>query len=149
VVESDPVFLRRIAQNLVSNAIKYTQRGGVTVGARRRGGMCWLCVYDTGIGIPAVYRNRIFDEFQRLTHDAATPGMGLGLSIVRRACAKLGHPISLNSEAMRGTVFRVGLALVGEGAIRPSVPATWRFRSCVVGWRLWSRTIPTCGADTR
>lgn len=116
VVESDPVFLRRIAQNLVSNAIKYTQRGGVTVGARRRGGMCWLCVYDTGIGIPAVDRNRIFDEFQRLTHDAATPGMGLGLSIVRRACAKLGHPISLNSEAMRGTVFRVGLALVGEGA---------------------------------
>ncbi|QBX35976.1 hybrid sensor histidine kinase/response regulator [Paracoccus liaowanqingii] len=113
VVDSDPIFLRRIAQNLVSNAIKYTQRGGVAVGARKRGGMCWLSVYDTGIGIPAVDRNRIFDEFQRLTHDQATPGMGLGLSIVRRACAKLDHPISLSSEAMRGTVFRVGLPLVG------------------------------------
>ncbi|WP_242679597.1 ATP-binding response regulator, partial [Paracoccus nototheniae] len=113
VVDSDPIFLRRIAQNLVSNAIKYTQRGGVAVGARPRAGMCWLSVYDTGIGIPAVDRNRIFDEFQRLTHDSATPGMGLGLSIVRRACAKLGHPISMSSEAMRGTVFRVGLPPVG------------------------------------
>nr|WP_111299041.1 hybrid sensor histidine kinase/response regulator [Paracoccus saliphilus] len=122
VVESDPVFLRRIAQNLVSNAIKYTQRGGVAVGARRRGGMCWLCVYDTGVGIPAVDRNRIFDEFQRLTHDNGTPGMGLGLSIVRRACAKLGHPISLNSEAMRGTVFRVGLTLVETGTQQPTRP---------------------------
>ncbi|WP_265501498.1 ATP-binding response regulator [Paracoccus beibuensis] len=115
VVESDPIFLRRIAQNLVSNAIKYTQRGGVVVGARRRGGMCWLCVYDSGMGIPAVDRNRIFDEFQRLAHDSGTPGMGLGLSIVRRACAKLGHPLSLHSEAMRGTVFRVGLPLIDGG----------------------------------
>ncbi|MBM3603380.1 MAG: hybrid sensor histidine kinase/response regulator [Alphaproteobacteria bacterium] len=134
VVESDPVFLRRIAQNLVSNAIKYTQRGGVSVGARRRGGMCWLCVYDTGMGIPAVDRNRIFDEFQRLTHDAGTPGMGLGLSIVRRACAKLGHPLSLNSEAMRGTVFRVGLPLVEDGVpqpARPRDPATLTLRGRV------------------
>ncbi|MFC3167274.1 ATP-binding response regulator [Paracoccus fontiphilus] len=123
VVESDPVFLRRIAQNLVSNAIKYTHRGGVVVGARRRGSLCWLCVYDTGVGIPAVDRNRIFDEFQRLSHDAATPGMGLGLSIVRRACAKLDHPIRLDSEAMRGTVFRVGLPLVGlETEGRPERP---------------------------
>ena len=115
VVESDPVFLRRIAQNLVSNAIKYTNRGGVVVGARRRGPLAWLCVYDTGVGIPAVDRNRIFDEFQRLGNDARTPGMGLGLSIVRRACAKLDHPIRLDSEAMRGTVFRVGLPLVQQG----------------------------------
>ncbi|WP_241232715.1 hybrid sensor histidine kinase/response regulator [Paracoccus haematequi] len=112
VVESDPVFLRRIAQNLVSNAIKYTNRGGVVVGARKRGPLAWLCVYDTGVGIPAVDRNRIFDEFQRLGNDNRTPGMGLGLSIVRRACAKLDHPIRLDSEAMRGTVFRVGLPLV-------------------------------------
>lgn len=123
VVESDPVFLRRIAQNLVSNAIKYTNRGGVLVGARIRGDMCWLNVYDTGVGIPAVDRNRIFDEFQRLSNDNATPGMGLGLSIVKRACAKLGHPISLNSEAMRGAVFRVGLPLVAAAGIsRDTVP---------------------------
>ncbi|WP_245999283.1 ATP-binding response regulator [Paracoccus methylarcula] len=112
VVESDPVFLRRIAQNLVSNAIKYTNRGGVVVGVRRRGATGWLSVYDSGVGIPAVDRNRIFDEFQRLGNDNGTPGMGLGLSIVRRACNKLGHPISLSSEAMRGTLFRVGLPLI-------------------------------------
>lgn len=124
VVESDPVFLRRIAQNLASNAIKYTNRGGVVVGARRRGDLCWLCVYDTGVGIPAVDRNRIFDEFQRLGTDARTPGMGLGLSIVRRACAKLDHPIRLDSEAMRGTVFRVGLPLVQQGGLAgPDHPA--------------------------
>lgn len=134
VVESDPVFLRRIAQNLVSNAIKYTHRGGVVVGVRHEGDMCWLCVHDSGVGIPAVDRNRIFDEFQRLAHDGNTPGMGLGLSIVRRACAKLGHPISLRSEAMRGTVFRVGLPRIGAaagGAARPPadpVPAALRGR---------------------
>lgn len=123
VVESDPVFLRRIAQNLVSNAIKYTYQGGVVVGARQRGGMCWLSVYDTGVGIPAVDRNRIFDEFQRLGSDARSPGMGLGLSIVRRACTKLGHPISLTSEAMRGTLFRVGLPLVeADCPRRPDPP---------------------------
>ena len=115
LVESDPVFLRRIAQNLVSNAIKYTQRGGVLVGIRRRGPVGWLHVLDTGLGIPAVDRNRIFDEFQRLGNGGAAPGMGLGLSIVRRACNKLGHPIRLDSEAMRGTLFRVGLPLVGPG----------------------------------
>lgn len=112
IVESDPVFLRRIAQNLVSNAIKYTNRGGVVVGVRRRGETGWLCVFDSGVGIPAVDRNRIFDEFQRLGNDSGTPGMGLGLSIVRRACNKLGHRISLSSEAMRGTLFRIGLPLV-------------------------------------
>lgn len=122
VVESDPIFLRRIAQNLVSNAIKYTNSGGVVVGVRRRGAVGWLCVFDSGMGIPAVDRNRIFDEFQRLGNDAGTPGMGLGLSIVRRACAKLGHPISLSSEAMRGTMFRVGLPLIDSDHPRRSPP---------------------------
>ncbi|MDB6179255.1 hybrid sensor histidine kinase/response regulator [Paracoccus sp. Z330] len=123
IVESDPVFLRRIAQNLISNAIKYTNRGGVVIGVRRQKKTIWLCVYDTGAGIAAVDRNRIFEEFQRLGHDAATPGMGLGLSIVRRACNKLGHPISLDSEAMRGTVFKVGLP-PGDTADTPSPPQT-------------------------
>ncbi len=109
VIDSDPVFLRRIAQNLISNAIKYTARGGVLVGMRPRGPLSWLEVWDTGPGIPAIDRNRIFGEFQRLNQDSGAAGMGLGLSIVRRACAKLGHPLKLDSEPMRGTVFRVGL----------------------------------------
>ncbi|AGT10418.1 ATP-binding response regulator [Paracoccus aminophilus] len=112
VVDSDPIFLRRIAQNLVSNAIKYTETGKVLVGARRRGDRVWLEVHDTGIGIPVGDRNRIFDEFQRVGREGVAPGMGLGLSIVRRACAKLGHPIAVESEPGHGTVFRVSLPLV-------------------------------------
>ncbi|WP_134724846.1 ATP-binding response regulator [Paracoccus luteus] len=109
MVDSDPVFLRRIAQNLVSNAIKYTDAGGVLVGVRRRAGRIWVEVRDTGIGIAAADRGRIFDEFQRVGREGGAGGMGLGLSIVRRACAKLGHPITIDSQPGRGTVFRVGL----------------------------------------
>jgi signal transduction histidine kinase/CheY-like chemotaxis protein len=116
-VNSDPVFLRRIAQNLVSNAIKYTEHGGVLVGARRRGGQAWLEVHDTGIGIPAEDRDQIFAEFHRLEQDRrGEPGMGLGLSIVKRACTKLDHPIALDSEPGRGSVFRIGLKIVTRNA---------------------------------
>lgn len=122
VVDSDPTFLRRIAQNLVSNAIKYTESGRVLVGARRQGARAWLEIHDTGIGIPVADRNRIFDEFQRLESDGrGEPGMGLGLSIVKRACAKLDHPISLESEPGRGTVFRVGLRIV-DSLVLPLLP---------------------------
>ncbi len=112
-VDSDPIFLRRIAQNLLSNAIKYTEKGGVLVGVRRRGDRAWLEVRDTGIGIRAADRDHVFDEFHRLERDGrGEPGMGLGLSIVKRACAKLDHPILLESEPGRGTVFRIGLRVV-------------------------------------
>lgn len=114
-VDSDPTFLRRIAQNLISNAIKYTETGQVLVGVRRRGARVWLEIHDTGIGIPADDRGRIFDEFQRVGREAMVPGMGLGLSIVRRACAKLDHPIAVESEPGRGTVFRVSLPVIEPG----------------------------------
>jgi len=117
VVDSDPTFLRRITQNLVSNAIKYTRTGGVLIGARPRGDRIWLEVRDSGPGIAAEDRSRIFDEFQRVSSETAEPGMGLGLAIVRRACAKLGHPIQLESRMGEGTIFRVGLPrLDAEGA---------------------------------
>lgn len=108
MVDSDPVLLRRIAQNLIANAVKYTQRGGVVVSARWRQDRFWLTVSDTGPGIPLRDQDRIFDEFQRLDHDG-TPGMGLGLSIVRLACTRLDHPIRMWSRPGRGTRFRIGL----------------------------------------
>ncbi len=113
VVDSDPTFLRRIAQNLVSNALKYTEAGGVVVGVRRRGKRVWLEVHDSGPGISEADRPRIFDEFQRAVREGGPQGMGLGLSIVRRACTKLGHPLEVLSTPGRGTVFRVGLPPVG------------------------------------
>lgn len=117
VVDSDPVFLRRIIQNLVSNAIKYTETGRVLVGVRRAGHHLWLEVHDTGIGIPSSDRSRIFDEFQRVGAESAIPGMGLGLSIVRRACSKLGHPIAVESQPGRGTVFRISLPRIAPGRV--------------------------------
>lgn len=124
MVDSDPTFLRRIAQNLISNALKYTDMGGVLVGARRRGDQVWLEVRDTGIGIVATDRARVFDEFQRVGREGGAPGMGLGLSIVRRACAKLGHRIAMDSEPGRGTVFRVSLPLVRSGQAKPVLNET-------------------------
>ena len=108
VVLSDAAYLRRILQNLIGNAIRYTERGRVLVGVRRRGGMVRIEVRDTGPGIPEDEQDNIFKEFHRLNARAsASEGMGLGLAIVERACALLGHPLGLTSEIGRGTCFMV------------------------------------------
>ena len=120
VVTSDPAYLRRILQNLIGNAIRYTDRGRVLVGARRRGGMVRIEVRDTGPGIPEAEQDNIFKEFHRLNARAsASEGMGLGLAIVERACALLGHPRGLTSEIGRGTCFmiQVPLAETGPGVV--------------------------------
>ena len=109
-VVSDPILLRRILGNLLSNAIKYTQRGGVLVAARQRGGAKHIEVWDTGLGIAPVHQREIFREFYKVPSHAGTEdGFGLGLYIVARLAAILGHPLSLSSRPGRGTVFRVAL----------------------------------------
>lgn len=107
-VESDPSYLRRILQNLVVNALRYTRRGRVLVGARRRGCDIRLEVWDTGPGIPAERAADVFREFVRLDPSPDGPqGMGLGLAIVERACLLLDHPLTLDSQPGRGTRFTV------------------------------------------
>lgn len=107
-IRSDRPLMRRLLQNLVSNAIKYTPSGQVLVGARRRAGRLRFEVWDTGLGIPASKHKAVFREFQRLDQGAkAARGLGLGLSIVERIARVLDHPISLQSEPGRGSVFRV------------------------------------------
>ncbi|AHD08945.1 hybrid sensor histidine kinase/response regulator [Phaeobacter gallaeciensis] len=109
-VLSDVTYLRRILQNLISNALRYTDQGGVLIGIRPRRATVRVEVWDTGPGIPDEDRGRIFAEFQRLNATAsAADGMGLGLAIVERACALLGHPLTLRSELGRGTVFAIEL----------------------------------------
>jgi signal transduction histidine kinase len=107
-VTADRKLLRRVLQNLVSNAVKYTRNGRVLLGCRRRGGLLSIEVHDTGPGIPAAKLGVIFQEFQRLESAGdGPPGLGLGLSIVERMAKVLEAPVKVTSEPGRGSVFAV------------------------------------------
>jgi signal transduction histidine kinase len=107
-VRSDPVLLERILRNLISNAIRYTTRGGVLAGVRRRGAALTLEVWDSGVGIPESERGRIFEEFYQLGNHgrSSRKGLGLGLAIVQRLCTLLGYRVRVDSRPGRGSVFR-------------------------------------------
>lgn len=116
VVWSDPVYLHRSIQNLVVNAIQYTEPGGrVLLGARRRGDCVVLQVWDTGTGIDHADQKRIFEEFARAENAALGTGMGLGLSVVDRTCRHLGHALRLRSAPGCGSVFSIEMERVGDG----------------------------------
>jgi CheY-like chemotaxis protein len=108
-VVSDPLMLRRILQNLIANAVQYTEKGGIRLLARRRGDLVRIEVWDTGPGIGEADRQTIFEEFQRggATGRPAIGGFGLGLSIVQRMAEALGHPLELCSRVGHGTRFSV------------------------------------------
>ena len=108
VVRSDRRLLRRLVQNLVSNAIKYTLTGRVLVGCRRCGSELRIDVYDTGVGIPESKRRDIFVEFHRLDQGARIArGVGLGLSIVERVARVLGYTVELQSIDGNGSHFAI------------------------------------------
>jgi signal transduction histidine kinase len=116
VALTDAGWTRRILQNLIANAIRYTERGGVLVGLRRAPEGLRVEVIDTGPGIPETEREAIFREFHRLNARAsAAEGMGLGLAIVERAAAMLGHRVTLDSRVGRGSRFALHLP-VATGA---------------------------------
>ena len=108
---TDPAMLARILQNLVCNALRYTERGRVLVGVRRREESLCIDVLDTGPGIPKDQHASIFEEFHRghgpVVDAELGPGLGLGLSIVQRLVGALGHRIALRSEPGRGTCFSI------------------------------------------
>nr|WP_319390447.1 PAS domain-containing hybrid sensor histidine kinase/response regulator [uncultured Cohaesibacter sp.] len=109
-VRSDKHLLRRLLQNLISNAIKYTPEGEVLVGCRRFEGAIEVQVHDTGVGIPLERQEEIFLEFQRLDEGARiASGLGLGLSIVDRISKVLDHPIRLMSTPGKGSAFAIKL----------------------------------------
>ena len=121
VVRSDPLMLRRILQNLLSNALRYTRSGGVLLGCRQRGDRLRIEVSDTGPGIPEDRREAIFKEFQRdATTSAEYGGFGLGLSIVRRLALALENPIDLTSRPGFGSTFAISAPLDPTQAAAPA-----------------------------
>ncbi|PKO59787.1 MAG: hybrid sensor histidine kinase/response regulator [Betaproteobacteria bacterium HGW-Betaproteobacteria-19] len=106
---TDPVLFERIITNLVSNAIRYTASGSILIACRKRGDKVRIEVRDSGVGIPAESHDAIFQEFIQLDNAerARVKGLGLGLAIVRRLAALLGHDLSLRSTPGSGSVFAI------------------------------------------
>ena len=125
IVVSDPQLLRRVLQNFLSNAIRYTRRGRVLLGCRRRGTELSIEVWDSGRGIPEEKRKEIFEEFRRLDEidDDQERGLGLGLAIADKIARMLRHPISLRSWLGRGSVFAISIPLGDATAVAPAGPA--------------------------
>lgn len=116
-VRSDPKLLRRILQNFLSNALRYTPSGRVLLGCRRRAGELVIQVLDTGPGIPADQTEAIFREFHRLqgAQRGQGRGLGLGLAIVERVARMLDHPVQVRSRPGHGTVFEITVPLARAG----------------------------------
>jgi signal transduction histidine kinase/CheY-like chemotaxis protein len=127
-VRSDFILLERILLNLVSNAVRYTERGGIVIGCRLRNGRLRIDVYDSGIGIPEDQRRNIFGEFYQLDggKQECAGGLGLGLAIVDRLCGLLDHPIELSSRVGRGSRFSLSIPSVPAGAAPAEAPDTAR-----------------------
>lgn len=120
-IRSDFILLERVIFNLVANAVRYTRRGGIVVGCRRRNDRVRIEVWDSGIGIPADQHEKIFGEFYRLPgpENERRAGLGLGLAIVERLCRLLDHPLEVRSVPDRGSIFAVTVPLASTAVERP------------------------------
>ena len=113
VVLSDRTLLRRVLQNFLSNAVRYTQQGKILLGCRRQPNYLRIEVWDTGVGIAEEKQHEVFEEFKRIDnpkHSQVT-GLGLGLAITERISRMLGHQIDVRSWPGRGTVFSITVPL--------------------------------------
>jgi signal transduction histidine kinase/CheY-like chemotaxis protein len=134
-VRSDPLLVHRILLNLVANAIRYTERGRVLVGCRRRGERLRIAVWDTGVGIPEDRRDDVFREFVQIGNavnrdtGASGRGLGLGLAIVARLADLLGTRIDLRSSVARGSMFAFELPFGAAADARPPAAAPLRVAS--------------------
>ncbi|HYH18509.1 MAG TPA: ATP-binding protein [Azospirillum sp.] len=124
-LRSDPELLGRILRNLIENALRYTEQGGVALEARVEGAELVIDVRDTGPGIAPEHQEAIFREFHRLQRPDAggERGLGLGLAIVRRLANLLGHPLTLRSRVGEGSVFTIRVALDAAAVRADASPA--------------------------
>ena len=116
-IHSDPHLLEQMLRNLLSNALKYTKRGKVLFGCRRREGMLSIEIWDTGVGIPAEELHAIFEEYHQLDNVARerSRGLGLGLAIVKRLANLMGHRLRVRSNPGKGSVFAIDVILPSIG----------------------------------
>ncbi|HWR75653.1 MAG TPA: ATP-binding protein [Thiobacillus sp.] len=123
---SDPLLIERILVNLIANAIRYTDDGGVLVACRRRGRMMRISVIDTGRGIPPDQQESVFHEFVQLHNPARdrSKGLGLGLAIVSRLGRLLGHRVDLRSRPDHGSIFSIEVPCGDTQRIQPSTVAS-------------------------
>ncbi len=124
-VQTDPQLLEQILRNLLSNALKYTPEGGILLGCRRHGTHLTIHICDTGIGVPESETRAIFEAYHQVDKDATVAGygLGLGLSIVQRLSALMGHPVSVRSSAGKGSAFMITLPVVEAAPALPPPPA--------------------------
>ena len=122
VVDSNARMLERIIRNLLSNAIRYTQQGGVLLACRKRGDGVSIEIWDSGLGIPEDSKDKIFKRFYQVEGHTkeSTQGYGLGLSIVKRLSELLHHPIEIFSRYGQGTMFRIRVPLYHDEAMKPA-----------------------------
>lgn len=132
-VLSDAHLLQRMVMNLLSNAIKYTAQGTVHIAAARVGDEWELRVEDTGPGIPRDQQAAVFSEFVRLDTSAGTDGLGIGLAVVNRSAALLGHRLALVSEVGKGSCFTLGLPAVATQPVAEDTPGTARGQDQLIG----------------
>jgi signal transduction histidine kinase len=115
-IRSDAILLERVLLNLVSNAIRYTSKGGIVLGCRHVGGRLRIDVCDSGVGIPKDQQRSIFGEFYQIAalDQGQRDGLGLGLAIVERLCVLLKHPIGVDSAPGQGSRFHVTVPMVAK-----------------------------------
>jgi two-component system, chemotaxis family, CheB/CheR fusion protein len=127
-VRTDLQLLAQILRNLLSNALKYTPKGGILLGCRRRGAFLTILVCDTGIGVSEAESRAIFDAYRQGENATALagPGLGLGLSIVQRLAELMKHPVAVHSTPGAGSSFTITLPVVDATAEvqRPAQAAT-------------------------
>jgi CheY-like chemotaxis protein len=136
-VETDSTYLRRILQNILSNAVKYTPSGQLLVSCRKRGKQLMLQVWDTGPGVAEHELKRIFDDFYRVDSTArGQQGVGLGLAVVQRMARLLSHRLEVRSVVGKGTVFSLYLPLASEQALAEEKAAVEQQHALLPLWQV-------------
>ena len=119
-VRSDRRLLEDMVRNLLSNALRYTDKGKILLGCRRRGERLRIEVWDTGIGIPEDHIPTIFEEYHQVGEGHRRGGLGLGLAIVQRLGESLAHPLGVRSRLGKGSIFSIEVPLAAATCVLES-----------------------------